>query len=463
MKTNITLPHRIHLVGIAGAGLSAIARVLAIRGHQVTGSDLSESPLTRELNQLGVATFVGHAPQQVGDCEMVIASSAVPRSNPELMAARAAGIPVLRRQQALGPLTQGRFVVAVAGTHGKTTTSAMLSVILARTGRDPSFIVGGMIEDLGTNARAGQGEAFVVEADEYDYAFHGLSPNVAVVTNIEMDHPDCYPDLASLRASFLTFLGKVVDDGLIVACADSAELVSVLDGQQAFSPNTQIVTYGLGAGAQYRVQNVIPTMHGGSRFSIRTASGAWGACVLRVPGVHNALNATAALIAAERCGVSVVQACEALATFQGAQRRFQIKGQANGVTVIDDYAHHPTEIRATLAAARQRYPTASVWAVFQPHTYSRTEALFSEFTACFGDADHVIITDVFRARSTEKETIRSEDLVRATQHVDIRHMTDFAGIAAHLVCHLQAGDVMLTLGAGDGYLIGEQVLRSLVH
>ncbi|MBN1402045.1 MAG: UDP-N-acetylmuramate--L-alanine ligase [Anaerolineae bacterium] len=455
------LPERIHLVGIGGVGLSAIARVLVMRGHRVTGSDLRASPITEELARLGVGVSVGHASAQVADAQLVIISSAIPEGNVEVQAARAAGIPVLKRRDMLGTLMLGQRVLAVAGTHGKTTTSAMLSVILDGLGRDPSFIVGGLIQDLGTNARAGHGDDFVIEADEYDYAFYGLDPDVAVITNVEMDHPDCFADIAAVRKAFGGFVRKIKPGGSLVACADSPQLMRALDAQPWLGSRLETWTYGLGDQARYRVGPVTVNDRGGIDFVVFEGQLPWVTCSLGIAGVHNALNATAALIVADRCGLERQAAAQALRDFRGARRRFEIKGQAGGIVVVDDYAHHPTEIRATLAAARQRYPHRSIWAVFQPHTFSRTSALLEEFAACFPQADRVVVTDIFKARPKEKETVSAQDLVQRARHPDIRHIATYDEIVAYLLDHLQAGDLLVTLGAGDGYLIGERVLQRL--
>jgi UDP-N-acetylmuramate--alanine ligase len=455
------LPHHVHLVGIGGAGLSAVARVLAMRGHRVTGSDLTASPITRALNDLGVVTHVGHAAEYVGGAELVVASSAIPEGNPELVAARAAGIPVVRRQQLMPRLLAGRVGVAVAGTHGKTTTAAMLAVILERLGLSPSFVVGGVIADLGTNAGAGAGPHFVIEADEYDGMFLGLDPQVAVVTNVEMDHPDCYPDLDAVRQAFGRFLERVVPDGTIIACGDSAELARLL--AERGPGGAHVVTYGLGASNDYRVHSVQPTVEGGIRFGVARGDEAWGAFRLSVPGVHNALNATAALLVAERLGVGRHEAGEVLSGFRGALRRFQVKGERGGITIIDDYAHHPTEIRATLAAARGRYDGRRIWAVWEPHTFSRVEALLGEFGACFGDADRVIVTDVYAARSRERATIQPETIVASIKHPNAHYVGGMEQVVAYLLERLERGDVLLTLGAGDGYRIGEGVLARLAR
>lgn len=455
------LPQRVHLVGIGGAGLSAIARVLAMRGHRVTGSDLTASAITRALSELGVVTHVGHAAGHVGDAELVVASSAIPEANPELVAARAAGIPVLRRQELMPRLMAGSTGIAVAGTHGKTTTASMLAVVLERLGRSPSYIVGGVIADLGTNAGAGSGPHFVIEADEYDGMFLGLSPQVAVVTSIELDHPDCYPTLDAVRGAFGRFLERVTPGGTIVACGDGAEVRRLLSERGA--GGARVVTYGLGAGNDYRVEAVQPTPGGGVSFRVMRRGVAWGTFNLSVPGAHNALNATAALVTAELLGVDPGEAGAVLSDFRGALRRFEVKGECGGITVVDDYAHHPTEIRATLAAARGRYDGRRIWAVWEPHTFSRIEALLDGFSMCFGDADRVIVTDVYAARSRERATIRPETIVASIEHPNVHYVGGNEQVIAYLLDRLERGDVLLTLGAGDGYRIGEGVLARLAR
>lgn len=461
MKGSGALPRRIHMVGIGGIGLSAIARVLAAWGHAVTGSDLRTSSITEELKGLGVEVHEGHAARQINGAELVVMSSAIPEDNPEIVAARRAGIPVLKRKGLLTKMMAGSFGIAVAGTHGKTTTASMISFLLERLGHSPTFIVGGIITELGTNARAGRGKYFVIEADEYDRMFHGLEPRIAVVTNIEMDHPDCYDSIEDLRAAFGEYLERVPRDGRIVACADSPELTRVLAGRERGAP--LVVTYGLSPDADYLVEHVRPNHWGGVDYRVIAAGVEWGSFSLRVPGVHNALNATAALAVADLLGIDRTTAGHVLASFRGVSRRFELKGERHGIVVVDDYAHHPTEVRATLAAARLRYAGRRLWAVFQPHTYSRVRALLAEFATCFGHADEVIVTDIYAARWREKPVIRATDLVRAIQHERVRHMSGHDQVVAYLLGHLRGGDVLITLGAGDSYLIGERVLRELLE
>lgn len=453
------LPEHIHLVGIGGIGLSAIARILFMNGYTVSGSDMTATSITDGLRRQGVRVHIGHAAEQVAGAELVVMSSAIPPDNPEIAAARRAGITVVKRRELLGKMMAGYFGIAVAGTHGKTTTSAMIAVILEKLGWCPTFIVGGIVVDLGTNAYAGKGNYFVIEADEYDHTFLGLHPEVAVVTNVEMDHPDCYTDLAAMRAAYGAFLENVPENGHIIACADSPEAMRVL--REAGMGTQRVVTYGLSSEADYVVDSFSPGCGGGVEFRILTRGEPLGRFSLGLSGVHNALNAAAALIAVGLCGIDYLEAGRVLEGFQGVLRRFQIKGDCTDITVIDDYAHHPTQVRATLAAARQRYPRRRIWAVFQPHTYSRTQALLEGLAASFGDADQVVVTDVYAARAHETATIRAEELVARIQHDHVRHLGTIDEAIEYLMCRLCPGDVLITLGAGDGYLVGERLLTRL--
>jgi len=453
-----SIPKHVHIVGIGGIGMSAIARVLAARGHVVTGSDLHCSDVTRSLNALGIRTYEGHRAEQVSGAELVAVSSAVPEANPEITAARAAGIPVMKRQTLLGLLLEGSRAVAVAGTHGKTTTSAMIAVMLEALGQDPSAIVGGIVTQWGANARAGQGPDLVIEADEYDRCFLGLHPHIAVVTNIEMDHPDCYADLACMREAYAQFLMGIPEGGWVVACADSPALRQTL--REAAALRAGVVTYGREPGADCQIIDVATTVEGGTGFAVKRDGREWLRATLAILGEHNVLNATAALLVIDLLGLDLLAAARALADYRGVARRLQVKGEAGGVTVVDDYAHHPTEIRATLAAVRRRYPGRRVVAVFQPHTYSRLAALYEEFLDCFADADVAIILDVYAARAREVATLRAEDLAHALHHPAARYLGGADAVVLALGDMLKPGDVLITLGAGDGYLIGERVLAA---
>jgi UDP-N-acetylmuramate--alanine ligase len=430
--------------------LSAIAKVLHERGEEVTGSDQAPSPYAQALEALGVPVTYGHSARNVEGARLVLISSAIAEDNPEVLAARRASIPVVRREQYFHELTAGFRTVAVAGTHGKTTTTAMIAWILNQAGRDPSYIIGGVAVDLGTNAHAGTGIEFVVEADEYDRAFLGLTPSVAVVTNIEHDHPDCYPTYRDLRAAFDAFGAQVQD--LLVACGDDPAAASMDPGV------VRRTTYGLHSPADWRATEVRLIPGGGSTFTAWHHDLRLGPVSLTQPGEHNVSNALGALAAVDQLGTAFATSAEALASFHGVGRRFEVLGEAGGVTVIDDYAHHPSEIRATLQAARQRYPQAEVWAVFQPHTYSRTRALKTSFAMAFADADHVLVTDVFPAREKPDGVTSGKRVVEAMEHPDARFVPALDDALHALATGVKPGDVVVTLSAGDANRVGKELL-----
>jgi UDP-N-acetylmuramate--alanine ligase len=458
------LDKRLHLVGIGGAGLSAIARVLLEEGASVSGSDLAISPVAEALARDGAVIFEGHDAKNVNGADMLIVSSAVPEDNVEIQAAYAADIPVLGRPAFLGRLMEGKRGIAVAGTHGKTTTTAMIASILLEAGRDPTFIVGGVIAGLETNARAGSGSLFVIEADEYDCTFLSLRPEVAVITNVEHDHPDCYPTFAEFRAAFEAFVTLVPAGGLLATCWDDpvAREIGLARGSEGHQADRRPVTFfGLGEGATWRAEEIHPNFAGGVDFLAVEEGETRGLVRLRVPGAHNASNALAALAVADYLDVPFRVAREALTAFRGVARRFEIKGEADGVVVIDDYAHHPTEIQAALAATRERFPAARIWAVWQPHTYSRTKELLAGFAAAFGKADHVIALPIYPARETDTLGVSASNVVDAMDHVDVRTAESMDEAVVWLGTEVRPGDVVLTLGAGDGYRTGEWLLETL--
>ncbi|MBC7261717.1 MAG: UDP-N-acetylmuramate--L-alanine ligase, partial [Chloroflexi bacterium] len=449
----------VHFIGIGGIGLSAIARVLHEDGYRISGSDMQQTALTAELATLGMEIYYGHRPEHVAGADLVVVSSAVPEGNVELVAAREAGIPVVKRAELLGEMMAGRFGIAVAGTHGKTTTTAFISFLLTRMGLDPTFIVGGILEDLGTNARRGMGPYFVIEADEYDYMFLGLRPRLSVVTVIEMDHPDCFADIEDMTQAFYQFMCLLPDSGTLIGCADQPRVVQLLQrvGQERA---IDLITYGLREGA-WQAQEIHSNQLGGSDFDVLHGGQVVGRASLRLPGLHNVSNALAVLAVMDRLGLDIDKVLPWLPQFRGVRRRFEIKGEAKDIIVIDDYAHHPTEIRATLAAARRRFGNRRLWVFFQPHTYSRTKALLEEFAASFGDADHVLISEIYAARETNSLGTSARDLVQLMHHPDVHYVPTLHEASAYLQTVLQPGDVLLTLGAGDGYLVGETILRVL--
>jgi UDP-N-acetylmuramate--alanine ligase len=449
---------RIHLVGIGGSGLSAIAQVLLESGDDVSGSDEVLSPFAQALAAHGARIYQGHVAEQLDGAELVIVSAAIPEGNPEVAAALARGVPVLKRAEFLGRLMTGRQGIAVAGTHGKTTTTGLVALLLDRAGLDPTFIVGGLLVDFDTNARAGQGP-FVVEADEYDRMFLGLKPTVAVVTNVEHDHPDCYPTLADMQEAFRAFVNLLPDDGLLVGCGQDAFARSLVEARRA--AGRPALSYGLRRDDDYRADSLQPNGAGGFDFLLVKDGRTLGLVRNRLPGEHNVLNSLAALAVADHLGVSFNDARNGLADYRGAGRRFEVMGEAGGVTWVDDYAHHPTEIRATLAAARRRFAAHPLWVMFQPHTFSRTRTLLADFAEAFADAEHVVIVDIYRSREAPDPGISAADIVRRMHHPDAVYIPALADAAAHLAERLRAGDVLLTLGAGDGNQVGRRVLEIL--
>lgn len=449
-------PRQIHIVGIGGIGLSAIARILLARGDVVSGSDLRASPLTDELARLGARICIGHRAENVGDADLVLVTSAAPDDNPEVAAARRRGIRIAKRHDFFPELTAGKTILAVAGTHGKTTTTGMIATILADAELDPTAIVGGVIPELGGNARVGNGEYFVVEADEYDRAFLGLRPTIAVVTSVEMDHPDQFRDVGDVMRAFREFVALVPRSGFVVGCGDAERVVQVLASAKA-----RAAYYGLDTTNDWCVSAIRPNASGGNDFTVWYQDERVGDFRLQVPGKHNVLNALAALIVADHIGVDLNRARDTLARFRGAARRFEVKGEFRGVTIVDDYAHHPSEIRATLAAARERYPRRTIWAVFQPHTFSRTRALLDDFAGSFANADHVIVTKVYAAREHDDLGVTGAQIVNRMQHPDAQFIETLDGCSEFLEQHVLAGDILITLGAGDVYRVGDSVAHGI--
>ncbi len=452
----------VHLIGIGGTGLSAIALFLKERGYEVTGSDRTLSPLARQLIEQGVTVFGGHDPKNILGADLIVRSSAIPLENVEVQAGLAQGIPVLKRSNFLGELMTGSTSIAVAGTHGKTTTTAMIAWILHRTEQDPSYIIGGISKDLGTNAHYGKGAHFVIEADEYDYMFLGLSPHISVITNVEHDHPDCFPTPESYTDGFKQFINRLQYGGILLVCADDFGAVNLANSPQR--KDVKVMTFGKHPQATYSANQIKPNQRGGLDFNVhlhhKDASSLLCAASLQVPGEHNILNALAALAVAHQLKLDLNAATAALAEFSGTGRRFDLVGESSGITVIDDYAHHPTEVRATLAAARLRYPQARIWAVWQPHTYSRTLALLDDFISAFQIADQVIVTDVYAAREKRQE-FSVDQMVEKMRHPAAHFIPTLPGTTEYLLQNLRPGDVLLVLSAGDADQISNDVLKAL--
>ena len=447
----------IHMVGIGGTGISAIALVLLGRGYRVSGSDMQESKYSAELRKQGATVYIGHSGAYVSGADMVVISSAIPETNPELIAAKLDGIPVHKRDEFLGMLMQDSYGIAIAGTHGKTTTTSMVATIMMFAELDPTIIVGSIMPSLGTNGRAGDSDYFVIEADEYDRMFLGLEFSLAVINNVEYDHPDIFESDVDYIEAFEQFLQKMPDDGLLIANGDDAQVMDLVAGNAAY----EVQTVGLGGGLDWRAEQIRPNQNGGSDFVVMHGDALVGLARLRVPGEHNVRNALTAIAVTAKLGVDFKTAAEALREFGGVGRRFQEVGTVGGVTVIDDYAHHPTEVRVTLAAAKQRYPGRTIWAAWQPHTYSRTKLYFDQFVAAFDDADKVIVLDIFRSRERDTLGLDATQLVSAMQHPYARYGGENAAAAAYILDRVSPDDVILTLGAGDGNRVGEMVLKGL--
>jgi len=445
----------IHMIGIGGAGMSGIAEVLARRGHGVTGSDLKESPYTRRLREAGITVYIGHAPDQIGDAEKVVISTAIPKTNPELLEARRNSIPVIPRAAALAWILEGSRSVAVAGTHGKTTTTSMTAHALEAMGENPTALVGGELNDIGSNVAFGRSDLIVAEADESDRSFLYLRPQVAVVTNIEFDHPDFYSSLEDVVGTFGQFVRSLPEDGHLVTCADDPSCLAV-----AAEAPCPVTTYGIGSG-DLRADVVGP-----STYVLLEDGERRGEVELGVYGRHNVLNSLAAAAVARWLGHEAYEAARTLKDFGGVRRRFQLKGEIAHVRVVDDYAHHPTELSATLAAARSTMPKEGrVIAVFQPHRYSRTRALYREFGGSFSSADAVLITEVYGAGEMPQPGVNGKLIVDAIcetrGHPDVYYIPQQDAIPGVLQNVSRSGDLVLTLGAGDISKAGEDLLDIL--
>ena len=454
---------RIHFVGIGGIGMSGIAEVRLNLGYKVSGSDLKSSTLTLRLESLGAAVFEGHRGENMVGAEVVVASSAIAPDNPEIVQAHALHIPVIQRAEMLSELMRLKYGIAVAGMHGKTTTTSMVAAVLAGGGLDPTVVVGGRVDAMGSNARLGKSQYLVAEADESDRSFLKLSPILAVVTNIDREHMDCYRNMRSVKRAFLEFMDRVPFYGMVVVCNDDPRLRRMLPQIQR-----RAVTYGTRRGSDFHIKPGKSIVHPGeyrpvSCFHVSFQDKALGEFRLHVPGIHNMLNATAAVAVGIGLDIHLEQIRSALENFGGVDRRFQFRGAAAGVSVIDDYGHHPTEVRATLAAARQ-CGFQKIHVVFQPHRYSRTQLLMQEFANAFHDADTLFILDIYAASESPIEGITGEALA---QHVrdagghGARYAASFAEVTEAVVAGAQEGDLILTLGAGSVSQLGPMILGKL--
>jgi UDP-N-acetylmuramate--alanine ligase len=450
---------KIHFVGIGGIGMSGIAEILLNQGFAISGSDMNENENTEYLRQKGVEIKIGHFPENINGSEVVVYSSAVnPDENPETLEARKQGIPIIRRAEMLAEATRLNYCIAVAGTHGKTTSTSMVGLILIKAGYDPTVIVGGRLKDFGgTNARLGKGEWTVVEADEYDRSFLQLLPTIAIINNIEPEHLDIYDGIEDLKNTFLQFANKVPFYGFVALGTDDPNVKEILSGI-----NKKIITYGLSRNNDYYAKD-IELQQNFSKFSVFKESENLGEITLNVPGYHNVKNALAAISIASELGIDFATIQNALSEFNGVLRRFDIQGESKGIMIVDDYAHHPTEIRATLDAACKGWDRRIV-AVFQPHTYTRTREFYKEFAQAFDEADVLVITDVYAAREKPIEGISGELIAQQAQsygHKNVHYIPDFDDIIEFLKSELKPGDMLITIGAGNVFKIGRTIKEYL--
>ena len=453
--------HEVHIIGIGGAGMSAIARVLRGKGFRVHGSDQRESPITEALRAEGIPVLIGHAQGNLGEADLVLVSSAIRDDNVEVEAARLRGIRVIDRTEFLGPLTDGYDVIAVAGTHGKTTVTGMLTLLLLDAGLDPTYIVGGVMANLGTNARAGSGKHFVIEADEYRNTFLALKPTIAVVTNVEFDHPDYFPDPRFVRLAFGEFVDKIRTGGTLVACNDDPVAHAIGASYHANGGNLMLYGQNEGVGLAWRTVNLRANERGGISFTAVRGREVAGDVNLQVPGVYNAINALAALTVASLLEIEWEVARAALERFAGTARRFEVLGDVDGIVVIDDYAHHPTQIRNVLDAACQRYPGRRIVAVWEPHTFSRVKALHDDFMTAFAAASSVVVLPIYAAREVDDGTLTSQMLAREIAHSHVTAAATLEEAIYLLTEQAQTGDVIIMMGAGNEYIVGKRLVLEL--
>ncbi|MBI3768190.1 MAG: UDP-N-acetylmuramate--L-alanine ligase [Deltaproteobacteria bacterium] len=450
----------IHFVGIGGIGMSGIAEVLLTLGFTVSGSDLAASDATERLGRLGATIALGHHADRVGPTvDVVVISSAVKFSNPEVVRARELKIPVIPRAEMLAELMRMKTALAVAGTHGKTTTTSMLGHVLAQADLDPTLVIGGKVKGLGSNARLGQSRFLVAEADESDGSFLLLTPTHAVVTNIDPEHLDHYGSIERMHEAYLQFINRVPFYGLAVLCLDSVAVRALLPRVRK-----RFLTYGLASDADLQAVHTRVSADG-TRFDV-LERGRWiGEIALRMPGRHNAQNALAVIAVACELGIAFETIARALASFEGIHRRFEVKGEIGGVTVVDDYGHHPEEVKATLRAAREGFGRRLV-AIFQPHRYTRTRDLFSDFLGAFDDADLLVLTEIYPAGEDRIEGVSGEALYEALRrrgHADVRFVSSRAAVVEALLPDLRGGDMVVTLGAGDVHKVGDELLHALAR
>ncbi len=445
----------IHMVGIGGIGMSGIAEVLYNLGYDVRGSDLSESETVERLKVMGVKVFKGHSPENIAGAHVVVISSAVKKSNPEVREAERCGVPVISRAEMLAELSRLKYAVLVAGSHGKTTATSLISTVLAHAGLDPTVVIGGKLKALGTNARLGRGDFIVAEADESDGSFLKLSPTVGVVTNIDREHMDFFNTMESLKDAFLSFMNSVPFYGMTVACIDDKNVRELLP-----SVKKRVITYGFSEDAELRAVNLKKNFMS-MDFEVLRNSKSLGRLSIPSPGEHSVLNALASAAVALELQVDMKKIKAALRGFEGIQRRVELKGKARGISVYDDYGHHPTEIKATLGAIKGSMKGGRLAVVFQPHRYSRTKLLMDEFAASFGDADMLVMMDIYPAGEKPIRGVKTEALIQKLKKRNVVHAKNADEAVGALNGKLKAEDMVLTLGAGDVWKVGELLIEKL--
>ncbi len=450
--------YHIHFVGIGGIGMSGIAELLLNLGYRVSGSDLKASDITRRLEKLGGIIFEGHAENQIEGADVVVVSSAVYSDNPELIAARHTSTPVIPRAEMLAELMRLKYSVAIAGAHGKTSTTSMVAAVLDTGDFDPTVVIGGQLKSVGSNALLGQGDFIVAEADESDGSFLKMSPTIAVVTNIDREHLDYYRDLDDIKAAFLNFIDRIPFYGLAVLCLDNEAIQDLIPKIQK-----RYTTYGMSTQADFQAENVVFEDYK-SRFTLQQQGRPLGEIHLNLPGIHNVYNSMASVAVGIELGIPFETIKKALETLQGVQRRLEIKGEINGVTVVDDYGHHPTEIKTTLQAAKECWPDRRKVVVFQPHRYTRTKALFDDFTRAFYQSDVLVVLPIYAASEKKIKGVNSRSMcdgIREHGHKEVICKDSLPAAVSDLKEILKPGDILLTLGAGDVWKVGEEILKKL--
>lgn len=450
--------YHIHFVGIGGIGMSGIAELLLNLGYKVSGSDISLSDITRRLESLGGSIFKGHCEEQIQKADVVVVSSAVGVENPEVVAAHRASIPVIPRAEMLAELMRLKYSVAIAGAHGKTSTTSIVAAVLGKGGLDPTVVIGGKLKSIGSNALLGEGDFIVAEADESDGSFLKISPTIAVVTNIDREHLDFYRDLDHIKDVFLSFIDKIPFYGLAVLCLDNEPIQSLIPRIKK-----RFTTYGMSTQADFKARDVV--FEGlRSTFTVDHLGTTLGKINLNLPGIHNVYNALASIAVGLELDISFEVIKSALQTAEGVQRRLEIKGEKKGITVVDDYGHHPTEIKATLQAAKECWPDKRIVVVFQPHRYTRTRALFEEFTRAFYQSDLLVVLPIYAAGEEKIEGVESIALFEEIQHhghKDVVYKEGLDAAVSYLKKMLITNDILLTLGAGDVWKVGEMLLEAL--